>query len=484
MTEHLRMLINGEWVSSGSQETIDVTNPDNAEVYATVPAATLDDVRQAIDTAHAAQSGWARRLPQDRAQILFHASRLVEEQADALTQTLVNESGSTLQKATYEVRKSVDYIRARGEEIFRLRGETLPSQVDGKFSMSIRQPKGVVAAISPWNFPLILSIEKVASALACGNTVVLKPATDTPCTLLKVAEIFLQAGLPPGAFNLVTGRGSAIGDELVTNAKVSHINFTGSTEVGRRIAEVAGRHLKKVTLELGGKNPLLILNDADLETASSAACYGAFFHSGQICIAVGRIIVEDEVFEAFTEKFVNKARKLVPRPGALMDPSTILSPLTNQGQLRVVRQHVEDAVEKGATVLTGGGFEGLYHEATVLTDVTANMLIYGQETFGPAVPILRVSSLEEAISVANDTEYGLSSGVFTRDVATAFAVAERLEAGMVHINDSPFYADQECAPLGGVKASGLGTVGSHYSLEEGTEIKWVTVQKTPRAYPV
>ncbi len=484
MTEAWKMFINGQWVDSSNKETFDIVNPDDGSVYAVVPKATIDDVRRAIDAAHAVRIKWAAMMPQDRAQILFDASRAVIEHADEVAKILVMESGSTIRKAMYEVQKTADYIRSRGEEIFRIRGETLPSLTQDKFSMTIRQPRGVVAAISPWNFPLILAMEKVATALACGNTVVLKPASDTPCTLLKMAELFHDSNVPAGVFNVITGTGASVGDELVVNSKVNYINFTGSTEVGRHIAELAGRHIKKVTLELGGKNPVVVLKDADLDTAASAACYGGFYHSGQICMAVGRVIVEKEIAEAFTEKLVSRAKKLEIKKGVLFEPETILCPLTNKGQLETVKRHVRDALDKGANLLAGGGWDGLYHDATVLSNITPDMLIYSKETFGPVIPVIEVDSVDEAITIANDTEYGLSAGVFTNDISTALRVAEQIESGMVHINDSSFYADQECASVGGVKSSGLGRVGGHYSIEEATEVKWITIQKDPREYPV
>jgi len=484
MPERWKMFVNGEWVNSSNGKTVEILNPDNGEVYSVVPAAAIEDVREAIDAAYDVKSQWSGMMPQERAEILFNASRMIKEEADEVAKILVMESGSTIRKAMYEVQKTGDYVRARGEEIFRIRGETYPSLTEEKFSMSIRQPKGVVAAISPWNFPLILAMEKVASALACGNSVVLKPSSDTPCTLLKMAEIFERCKTPKGVFNVIVGLGSSIGDELVTNPKVNYINFTGSTKVGRHIAELAGKHLKKVTLELGGKNPLIVLKDADLDVASSAACYGGFFHSGQICIAVGRVIVEKEVAGEFTEKLVAKAEKITVKKGALFDPSTILSPLINSDQCETVKRHVADALAKGAQLLAGGRSHGLYHEATVLRNITPDMMIYDQETFGPVIPIIEVSSVEGAIKTANDTVYGLSSGIFTNDISKAMKIAECLETGMVHINDSSFYADQECAPLGGVKASGLGRVGTHYSIEEGTDLKWITIQKEPRDYQV
>jgi len=484
MTEQWQMFIDGDWVNSSNGEVLTVMNPDNNQVFATVPRGTIEDARRAVEAADRAKSDWRAVMPQDRAQILFEASRRVLERSDEIARTLVMESGSTIRKAKYEVQKTADYIRSRGEEIFRIRGETLPSLAPNKFSMTIRQPRGVVLAIAPWNFPLILAMEKVATALACGNTVVLKPASDTPCTLLLMAGLFSDCHLPKGVFNVVTGSGASLGDELVTHPKISYINFTGSSAVGRHIAELAGRHLKKVTLELGGKNPVIVLKGADLDTAASAVCYGAFYHSGQICMAVGRAIVEQEIVAEFTERVVSKARKLVLKKGALFEPETILCPLINQTQLHTVQAHVQDALEKGAKLLAGGKADGLYHEATVLNRITPEMLVYREETFGPVLPIIEVATVDEAVAVANDSRYGLSAGVFTNDLSTAFKVAEQIEAGMVHVNESSFFADQECASVGGVKDSGIGRVGSHFSIEEATEVKWITIQQKTRDYPI
>jgi aldehyde dehydrogenase (NAD+) len=325
-----------------------------------------------------------------------------------------------------------------------------------------------------------LSINKIGHALAAGNTVVLKPSSETPVIGLKIAELFEKAGLPAGVLNVVTGPGPTVGDELVVNPKVRLVTLTGETVTGRKVAEKAGANLKPVVLELGGKDPVIVLKDADLDYAVDAVCFGAFMHQGEICMSVERVIVEKQIADEFSKRLATKAKTL--RIGDPKDPKTIIGPLINQKQLQTVDTQVKDAVERGAKLMCGGKYKGLFYEPTVLTGVTREMRIFREETFGPTAPITAVRDVDEAIEVANDTEYGLSSGVITNDLQKALYIAERLESGMVHINDASVY-DEPYAPFGGVKASGIGREGGKVSMDTLTELKWITIQKGKRHFP-
>jgi len=432
-----QMFIDGEWVDSVSGETFSDINPANDEVYATVPKGDARDADRAIAAAYAARRDWAKTSPGERAKLLYKASSTLESRLEEFAEVLISEGGSMFGKAMFETTYTVDLLRTAGEDCRRILGETIPSDHD-KLSMTIYQPRGVVVAISPWNFPLLLSINKVAYALAAGNTVALKPSSETPVT------------------------------------------FTGETVTGRRIAELAGTKLKKYTLEMGGKDPLIILADADIDYAVDAAAFGAFMHQGQICMSVERIIVEEPIAEEFAQKLAAKAETLtVADPH---QPTTVIGPLINDQQVQTVHDQVQDAVAKGARLLTGGSFEGRFYKPTVLADVTTDMKIFREETFGPTAPILKVKDEKEALEVANDSAYGLSSGIITNDLQKALFLAENLESGMVHINDSSVHDEPYC-PFGGCKESGLGREGGRHSLEEMSELKWVTIQRGKRHYP-
>jgi aldehyde dehydrogenase (NAD+) len=359
-----------------------------------------------------------------------------------------------------------------------------PSNVTGKINYFVRKPAGVVAVISPWNVPFVLTLRAVAPALALGNTVVLKPSEETPVAGgLLVAEVFEEAGVPPGVLNVVTcarDEVGAVGDVLVTHPAVSVISFTGSTATGRALAEKAGRHLKRMVLELGGKSPLIVLEDADLDLAVNAAAFGGFFHQGQICMAATRILVEHSLADAFAAQLVEKLGTL--KMGDPSDPQTAIGPITSPTQLEKIRGHVDDAVAKGAKVLTGGRARGAYFEPTLLTNVTPEMRCYHEETFGPVVALTPVKNADEAVRLANDTAYGLSAAIITGDPKRGMALAERIQSGIVHVNDSTVH-DEPHAPFGGIKGSGLGRHGGRAAIEAFTEIRWVSLQTERRHYP-
>jgi acyl-CoA reductase-like NAD-dependent aldehyde dehydrogenase len=364
-------------------------------------------------------------------------------------------------------------------------GQVIPSDVAGTRAVAVRRPVGVVAAIAPWNAALILSARSIAAPLALGNTVVLKPSELSPIVGgLLWGEILTEAGLPPGVLNIVThapGEAGPIGDELVEHPAVRRINFTGSTETGRRIAEAAGRNLKRVVLELGGHNPLVVLADADLDYAVNASAFGAFLHQGQICMSARKVLVERSIADEFTEKLAAKAKGL--KAGDPKEMDTIIGPLINEDALAMVKGRVDEAVAKGAKVLAGGEANGNVYQATVITDVPADSEFAQHETFGPVLAVEIVDSPEEAVQRANDTTYGLSAGILTRDVDRGFALAQLLESGIVHVNDQPV-GDEPQMPFGGVKDSGWGRFGGEAAADEFTELRWITVQEEPRQYPI
>jgi benzaldehyde dehydrogenase (NAD) len=375
-------------------------------------------------------------------------------------------------------------LREAAAQAYARVGEVIPSDVPGKLAMGVRQPAGVVVGIAPWNAPVILATRAVAMPLAYGNTVVLKASELCPRTHGAVARALDDAGLPPGVVNFLThapADAPGVVEELIAHPATRRVNFTGSTRVGRLIAEQAGRHLKRVLLELGGKAPMIVLADADLERAAAAASFGAFFHQGQICMSTERIVVERSVASPLAERLAERARALPV--GDPREQGTAIGPMINAAALRRVSELVSDAREKGGRVLSGGEASGSCFPPTVIVDVTPEMRLYHEESFGPVVAVVPVDGPEEAVRVANDTEYGLAAAVFSSDVAAALELAQRIESGICHINDTTVH-DEPQMPFGGVKASGWGRFGGRAALEEFTELRWITVQELPREYPI
>jgi aldehyde dehydrogenase (NAD+) len=477
--EQLKMLIGGEWVAASSGETFSSMNPGTGEVYAEVAKANETDADKALQAAFDARKGWASTPPGERAKILFKASDLLAERVQEVAGVLINEGGAIFKKAMFETMYTVDLLRTAGEDAKRLLGETFPSDAN-KLSMTVYRPLGTVVALSPWNFPLLLAVNKVAYGLAAGNTVVLKPASETPGVGIKIGEILTEAGLPPGVLNVITGPGGVLGDYLVQDERTSLITLTGETTTGIHVAQKAAAKLKKYTLELGGKDPLIICDDVDLKHAVDAAAFGAFMHQGQICMSVERVIVQENIADEFARRLAEKAGSL--KIGPPEDPETIVGPMINDQQVQVVHDQVTEAKEKGARVLTGGTYEGRVYKPTVLTGVTRDMKIFREETFGPTAPIITFKTDAEALDIANDCIYGLSSGVLTNDLQRALFLAENIESGMVHVNDQSVYDEPYC-PFGGCKLSGVGREGGRHSMEEMSEVRWVTIQRGERHYP-
>ncbi len=474
-----QMLINGNWINAVSGEFFEDFNPYTGELYARVAKGDERDAKLAMAAAYEARKPWAATPPLERSRILFKAARLLEENMQEYAGVLTAEGGGTFGKVMFEISQTIDLLQTAAGNCKAILGRTFQTD-PGKLSMTVLSPKGTVVAISPWNFPLILSMYKVAYGLATGNTVVLKPASETPVIGLKIGELFEKAGLMPGALNVVTGPGKVLGDALIADKHCSLVSLTGETITGRQVARKASENLKEYILELGGKNPLIILADTDMDFAVNAAAFGTFLHQGQICMTVGRIIIPEQMANEFSEKLAAKAAAL-PK-GDPSRPETVVGPLINDNQVKKVDSLVKDAVAKGAKRLCGGKFEGRVYAPTVLVNITPDMDIYHEETFGPVASIITVKDEKEALAVANDTIYGLSAGVITRDMHKAFYLADGLEAGMVHVNDASIDADA-CCPFGGFKGSGQGREGGRYSIEQYSQVKWVTIQKGVKAFP-
>ena len=474
------LYINGQWSAAASGELADDFNPSTGALYARVAQAGRADALRAVDAAYKAKEGWARMLVADRAAILLRVADLIATRTEEIRDVLIEESGSTFGKAMFEVHYCVDLLRSAAGDARHIFGETLPHSARGQVGMTVRQPLGVIGGIAPFNAPFLLAMKKVALALAAGNCFVLKPSEETPVSGLKIAELFNDAGLPPGVLNVVPGPAREVGSVLLSDPRVRMITFTGSTQVGKLIAIEAARHLKKITLEMGGKNPLIVLRDADIDYAVRAGCFGIFFHQGQVCMANSRIIVEAPVFDEFCEKFASRARTY--KVGDPRDPQTVIGPLIRGTQCGFIDEQIQDAIAKGARVLTGGTHQGNFFQATVLSGVTPEMRIFAEESFGPITSIIKVSDSEEALAIANETSYGLSSGLITNDLQKAMDLALRLESGMVHINDTTV-SDEPHVPFGGIKNSGVGREGGRYSMEEMTDLKWITIQLGQRQFP-
>lgn len=476
--------IAGEAADPASGRYFDKIRRLTGETVATVAAAGRTDAERAVDAAATAAPGWAATPPAQRRKILEAAATLLTERSHDIAAVMGKEMGAASAWCHFNAMLAANMLREAAAQVYSTVGQVIPSDVPGLTATAVREPVGVVVGIAPWNAPLILGVRAVAMPLAFGNTVVLKASEETPATHSAIIECLIDAGLPAGVANLITNApedAAEVVDALVTHKAVRVINFTGSTKVGRIIAEKAGRHLKRSVMELGGKAPFIVLKDADLEAAAAAASFGAFMNQGQICMSTERIIVDKAVAAEFSQLLAERAAKLVV--GDPEDPATQLGPLVHEASVEHVTALVRDAVANGATVLTGGEADGLYFPATVLTGVTRAARIYTEESFGPLAPIIEVDGAEEAIEVANDSEYGLAAALFTSDVSRGLELARRIQSGICHINGATVH-DEAQMPFGGVKSSGFGRFGSAASLEEFTELRWITVSTQERHYPI
>ncbi len=481
MKKEYKLFINGKEVESSTNTIIDDISPSTGKAFAKVHMASKEDIEAAISAAYEASKSWGKTTPRQREAILLKAADIFESKTDEIREILITESGSTFGKSMFEIGLVADILRVAAGEARRIAGYTHTSNDEGVLSYSIRRPLGVIAGISPFNAPMILSSKKFAFALAAGNTFVLKPSSNTAITGLIFGEIFKEAGLPDGVLNIIPCSSSVLGETFQEDKRVKMITFTGSTGVGKKIAGSAAANLTKFTVELGGKSPMIILNDADVDFAVDTATFGIFLHQGQICMAGSKIIVEEKIYDKFCEKFAQKVSHI--KAGDPSDPHTIVGPLIEEAQCQFIDGLVSDAVSKGAKVLAGNSHSGCFYEPTVISEVTSEMLVYHDEAFGPVAALIKVKDIDEAVEVANKTNYGLSSAVITNDLGKALKLSEEIEAGMVHIN-GPTIMDEAHIPFGGIKESGIGREGGHFSIEEMTELKWVTVEALGnRHYP-
>lgn len=474
------LFIDGDYQPASSGVNEDDINPMTGEVYARVQQANVADAQRSLESAWAAFQEWKNVGPTARESILLKAAEVMESRSDELRDVLIDEAGSTILKANYELHHTPSFIRGMSGECRRVMGETYLSDYPGVRSYSIRRPLGVVLAISPFNFPLLLATRKIGWAIAAGNCVILKPSEVSPVIGLKLAEIFTEAGLPNGVLNVLPARGAELGDSLIADPRVKKVTFTGSSAVGKSIAEICARHNKKYTLEMGGKNPLIVLDDADVDYAVNVAAFSNFIHQGQVCMTSSRVIVEQGIYDHFTEKFAEKV-KGIPF-GDPREPGVIVGPLIRDSQPAFIQEKLDMALEQGARILVGGGYERNVFEPTVLADVTETMDIFRTECFGPVASVIKAQDYEHAVALANNSEYGLSSAVITNDLEKATTIVEELEAGMVHVN-GPTIRDEAVIPFGGVKDSGAGREGGRFAMEEFTEIKWVTIQTGQQQFP-
>jgi acyl-CoA reductase-like NAD-dependent aldehyde dehydrogenase len=469
--------IGGEWTPADGGNTFEDRDPFTGDVVARPAAGTRADAARAAAAASAAFPAWSQSLPAERQRIFLSAADLLESRRDEIVSLLARETGCSFGFGMFQMGFVAGLLRQAAALGYSPLGQIIPSDHPGTLAMGIRRPVGVVGAIAPWNAALILSARSVAAPLALGNTVVLKPSELSPVVGgLLWGEIFAEAGLPAGVLNVVThapGDAGAIGDELVENPAVRRINFTGSTQTGRHLAEAAGRNLKRIVLELGGYNPLVVLADADLDYAVNASTFGAFLHQGQICMSARRIIVESPIADELATRLAEKAKTL--KVGDPKEMDTIIGPLITESALTLVKERVDEAVKKGAKLLAGGDVVGPCIQATVLADVPDDSDFAKFETFGPVVAVDVVGSAEDAIARANATGYGLSAGILTADTDRGFALAQQIESGIVHVNDQPV-GDEPQMPFGGVKDSGWGRFGGQAVADEFTELRWITVQ--------
>jgi acyl-CoA reductase-like NAD-dependent aldehyde dehydrogenase len=480
----LSMLINGLKVTAEKGATFERRNPLDGTVATRAPACSPADAVMAVEAAAEAFKTWSETGPNMRRALLLKAADALEAKTPKFVEAVPAETGATGMWAGFNVFLAAGMIREAASLTTQVAGEVIPSDVPGSLAMGLRVPAGVVLGIAPWNAPIILGVRAIATPLACGNTVILKGSENCPRTHQLIIEAFQEAGFPPGVVNYITNApadAGAVVEAMVAHPAVRRVNFTGSTRVGRLIAMTCAKHLKPVVLELGGKAPLVVLDDADLDDAVNASAFGAFANSGQICMSTERIIVDAKIANAFVDKFVTKAKGL-PLGDPRKPEPVVLGSVIGMNTVTHCNALIDDAVAKGAKLVCGGKAETTLMPATVLDHVTPQMRIYHEETFGPVKCIVRVNGVEEAIACANDNEYGLSAAVFGRDIARALNVARKIDSGICHVN-GPTVHDEAQMPFGGVKGSGMGRFGGKAGIAEFTELRWITVQTGERHYP-
>lgn len=482
MKTHL--IIDNEHIAASGGGTYERIHPVSGKVVTTAAAGKLEDADKAVNSAAAAFKTWSQTSPTERRRILLKAADALEAKTPEFIQVMAAEVGASELWAGFNVMLAANLFREAASLATQIQGETIPSDKPGALSMTVRQPAGVVLSIVPWNGPVVLAARAIAYPLVCGNTVVFRASETSPRTHVLVAEALIEAGLPPGALNVLTNApedAPEIIDALIAHRAVRRINFTGSTRVGRIIAQKAATHLKRCLLELGGKAPLVVLDDANVDHAVNAAAFGSFLYQGQICMSTERLVVDEKVADEFVEKYAARAREL-PAGDPANGPGCVIGPMAHPENGARLNALIEDAVSKGARVVCGGSANGAVMPATILDRVTPDMRIYDEETFGPVTVVVRVQGTEEAIRVANDTEYGLSAGVFGRDAHRALQVALRIDAGCVHVNGATVQNEAQ-APYGGTKHSGYGRFDGRAVIDEFTELKWITLEPSGQQYP-
>jgi acyl-CoA reductase-like NAD-dependent aldehyde dehydrogenase len=479
---NISLLINGVDRPAASGRTYDRLDPFTEKLASRAPAAGLEDVAAAIEAASNAFPAWASTGPGQRRAILAKAADIMDAKVGEFTTLMMEETGATAPWAGFNVMLAANILREAAAMTTQIGGEIIPSDKPGTLAMGIRQAAGVCLAIAPWNAPVILATRAIAMPIACGNTVILKASEQCPGTQRLIATALTEAGLPAGVINVITNApedAPRIVEGLIAHPAVRRVNFTGSTKVGKIIAELSGKHLKPALLELGGKAPLVVLEDADIDGAVNAAIFGAFMHQGQICMSTERIIVHQAIADAFVAKLAARASAL---PAGDPRGHVVLGSLISLDAAKKMEELIADAQAKGAKLIAGGKRSGTVVEATLLDFVTPDMRVYAEESFGPVKPIIRVASEDEAVRIANDTEYGLSSAVFSRDVQRALAVAGRIQSGICHIN-GPTLNDEAQMPFGGVKGSGYGRFGGKAAIAEFTDLRWITIEDSAQHYP-
>ena len=482
MTE-VQLLIGDHDTGAVSAATFVRLNPITGETATRASAADVPDAIAAADAAAAAFPAWSALGPNERRKKLLRAADLLEARTPDFIKVMMDEIGATAGWAGFNAYLAAQMLREAASMTTQVSGEVIPSDIPGSLAMAIRQPVGVVLGIAPWNAPVILGVRAIAMPLACGNTVVLKASEICPATHRLIGTVLREAGLDHGVVNVLThdaASASPIVEALIAHPAVRRVNFTGSTRVGKILAVTAAKYLKPILLELGGKAPLIVLDDADLDAAVNAAAFGAFMNQGQICMSTERIIVDEKIADTFAQKFVAKVKTLPcgdPRKGEVVFGAVVGLPTVDR-----VNALVKDAVARGAKLLLTGEANGTIMPPVIVDHVTPEMQIFRDESFGPSVSITRFKTVDEAIKLANDTEYGLSAAVFGRDVARAIKVAKRIDSGMCHVN-GPTVHDEAQMPFGGVKASGYGRFGGKAAVDQFTELRWITIQTTPRHYP-
>lgn len=470
-----KLFLNGEWSDSVTGETFDDINPATLEPIGVFQKASLEDVNSAIDSAEEAFESWSRTPAPQRGKILFLAAQMLEERKEELARLLTIENGKILQEARGEVQEAIDMAYYAAGEGRRLLGETAPSELPDKFCMTVRRPIGVVGLITPFNFPIAIPAWKMMPALISGNTLVLKPSSDTPLLAIELVKILSEAKVPNGVINLVTGEGGTVGAALVRNKKIRAISFTGSLDNGKWILNEASKNMKRVSLELGGKNPIIVMDDADIELAVDGVLWGAFGTAGQRCTAASRVIVHDKILPEFQRKLVERAKRL--KVGSGLDESVDMGPLINGPQLAKVEKYVQIGKDEGARLSLGGSktkpLPGYFLEPTIFTGVTGEMKIAQDEIFGPVLSLIGAESLDGAIEIANSVAYGLSSSIYTENIKNAFQAIEHIEAGITYVN-APTIGAEIHLPFGGVKATGNGTrEAGTTAIDEFTDLKTV-----------